>query len=247
LRIRIDFGRVLVGILLVVLALALLVVLGVVALVAYLFSFIPLWAGVLHVAVELTLFPAVLLAVGVAAVLAGVSWWGPRGRGWASGVGAARARQDKIKVSGRVGEVIGFLIAAVVLLFLYQNQLRGIAFYAPTFGAVAKFFFYGPLVTGMALSLARAGYGRRNPIRPFDALNSLFLAVSAFWLLSAFPFDFTHFADMFPTAIQFIFGWLNNEIGRVLLFLAGFAAVINFAYTAILYSVVRGHLLRGGA
>lgn len=132
----------------------------------------------------------------------------------------------------------------LVLLFLYENQLRGVAFFTASFGAAEQFFFYGPLITGMVLSLARALNGRRNGIRPFDSLNALFLAAAAFWLLSVFPFDFRHFADMFPTSVKFLFEWLTNDIGRFLFFIAGFFAVINFAYTAFLYFVVRGQLLR---
>ena len=94
----------------------------------------------------------------------------------------------------------------------------------------------------MILSLARAAYGRRNALRPFDCVNALFLAVASFWLYSAFPFDFSHFGEMFPSSIQFLFGWLNNDIGHVLLALAGAVSLINMVYTLFLYSAVRGHL-----
>lgn len=48
---------------------------------------------------------------------------------------------------------------------------------------------------------------------------------------------------MFPASIRFLFGWLSNGICRLLFNLAGIAAVINFVYTAILYSSVRSQLL----
>ena len=150
--------------------------------------------------------------------------------------------RDRMRAGERVGEVFGAVIALVVFLFLYGNQVRGVAFFAPSFGTLAEFYFYGPLFTGVVLSLTRAMYGRRNAVRPFDCLNMLFLAVAAFWLLSDFPFDFSSFGTLFPSSIQSAFGWLNNDIGRVPFALAGVFSLINMVYTAILYSAVRGHL-----
>lgn len=183
-----------------------------------------------------------LVAVGVITVVAGVSWWGKVGDSWFSGWAGRRAMKDRLRVSERTGELFGVVITTIVFLFLYENQLRGAGFFTSSFGSLAQFFFYGPLFTGMILSFARAIYGRRNAIRPFDCLNMVFLAVAALWLLSAFPFDFARFGGMFPSQIQFIFGWLNNYIGRVLFILAGVASLINVVYTAVLYSAVRGQL-----
>ena len=152
--------------------------------------------------------------------------------------------KDTPRLAKRAGELFGVDISIVVFLFLYENQLRGAAFFTSAFGSLAQFFFYAPLFTGMALSFGRAVYGGRNAIRPFDCLNMLFLAVSAFWLLSVFPFDFSQFGGMFPSAIQFAFAWLSNDIGRVLFALAGVVSLAEMVYTAVLYSAVRGQLRR---
>jgi len=242
LKIRIDFGRLLPGLLLVITGLILLAILLLVAVVAFLFSFISGVGGVVVLALDLMLISAVLIAAGVITVVSGVTWWAPGGEGWFFGWAARRAQQDRMRVSQRVGEVIGVVITIIVFLFLYENQLRGAAFFASSFGNVAQFFFYAPLFTGMILSLARAVYGRRNAIRPFDCLNALFLAVAAFWLLSAFPFDFSRFGEMFDSSIQFLFGWLNNDIGHILFALVGIVSLINLVYTLFLYSAVRGQL-----
>jgi hypothetical protein len=243
-RVRIDFGRVLPGILLLLSGLLIFAVLLVVAVITYLFSFNSTAEQVLHYSVGLMLLPVFLIAAGVAAMLTGVNWWGKGGNGWLSGIGDARARMDRLRLSNRIGEVFGAFIAFIIFLFLYENQLRGSAFFAPSFDVNAAFFFYGPLVAGTIISLTRAAYGRRNAVRPFDSLNALFLAVSAFWLLSYFPLDFTQLGGMFPSEIQFIFSWLTNEIGRLLLLVAGIAALANFAYTASLYVVVKGQMAR---
>jgi len=242
LKFRIDFGRILPGLIMLITGLFLLAVLVIVAIVAFLFSFLPGWGAAAGEVLEIMLVPVLLIAAGVIIILTGVSWWGKGGEGWLSGIGRARALRDSVDLSSTVGEIIGVAVSAVVFLFLYENQLRGVAFFTSNFGDLAQFFFYAPMFVGMALSLARAIYGHRNAIRPFDAFNALFIAVAAFWLLSVFPFDFTHFRDMFPKSIQFLFGWLNNDIGRVLFAIVGIASLINFVYTSFLYSAVRGQL-----
>ena len=243
-KVKIDFGRVLPGLLLVAAGLVLIAVFLIIAVVAFLFSFIPGFGGVATAALELMLLPALLIAVGVITVLTGVSWWGRAGDSWFSGWAGRRAMKDHLRISERTGELFGVVIAIIVFLFLYENQLRGAAFFTSAFGGLAQFFFYAPLFTGMVLSFGRAVYGGRNAIRPFDCVNMLFLAISAFWLLSVFPFDFSQFGGMFPSAVQFAFGWLNNDIGRVLFALAGVVSLVNMVYTAVLYSAVRGQLRR---
>jgi len=242
LKIKVDFGRVLPGLLLVVAGLVLLTALVLVAVIAFLFSFVSGVGAVVTIALELMLIPAALFAVGIITIVSGVTWWGPGIEGWFSGWAARRAQRDRLRAPQRVGEIIGICIGVIIFLFLYENQLRGAAFFTSSFGSLAQFYFYAPLFTGMFLSFARAAHGRRNPVRPFDCLNDLFLAVAAFWLFSAFPFDFSRFGEMFPSPIQFIFGWLNNDIGHILLAFAGTFSLVNSAYTLLLYSAVRGQL-----
>lgn len=239
-KFRIDFGRVFPGMILIFAGLFLLACLVLVAVVVFLFSFMAGAQSTLGFVLQVMLIPALMIAGGVLLGLTGVSWWGT---GWFSGVAKARALKDRVRYSERVGEVFGVAVTFVIFLFLYENQLRGVAFFTSEFDLQAQFFFYAPLFTGMVLSLARAVYGHRNGIRPFDSLNAIFLAASAFWLLQVFPFDFAHLGDMFPPVTQFLFSWVTNDIGRLLFVLAGLGSLINFMYTLVLYSSVRGQLI----
>lgn len=243
-KFRIDFGRVFPGLILVISGLILLAILLIVAVIAFFFSFLGGSGGLLAGALELTLVPVLLVAAGVVTILSGVSWWGKGGEGWLSGIARRRALDDRMGIPARVGEVVGVVITTIIFFFLYENQLRGAAFFTSSFGRSAQFFFYAPLFTGMVLSLARAAHGRRNAIRPLDALNELFLAFAAYWLLTNWPFDFRQFGGLFPTQIQVLFGWLTNDIGRFLFILAVVGATISFLYTAVLYVSVRGELQR---
>lgn len=241
-RFRVDFGLVFPGLVIFLLGLAALIILVFATALGFLFSFVPGWEAVGWTISQLLLIPGALMLAGVIIMFSGVSWWGAGGESWWSRVARARATQDYLRISQRVGEIFGVFISAVIFLFLYENQLRGVAFFTPAFGWSEQFLFYAPLFAGIALSLARAVYGHKNGLRPFDGANALFLAFAAFWLLSVFPFDFTHFGDMFPAQIQFIFSWLTNDVGRVLFALAGIGSLANFVYTTALYAAVRNQL-----
>jgi len=41
--------------------------------------------------------------------------------------------------------------------------------------------------------------------------------VGSLWLFLVFPFDFSHLADVLPSGIQLLFGWLTDGIARILL------------------------------
>jgi hypothetical protein len=243
-KVRVDLGRVVPGLIFFLAGLLILFLLAIIAAVAFLFSFNPTAEWVLQGVLELTLIPALFIAAGVVTILTGVRWWGKGGTGWLSGVAEARARVDQMTIGQRAGELVGVGISLIIVLFLYANQLRGAAFFKPDFGATAQFYFYAPPIAGMALSFARAVYGRRNPIRPLDCVLAAFTAVAAFWLLSAFPFDFSLFGEMFPPSIQFLFWWVGDWAGRTVLFLVGVASGLNFIYTAVLYAAVRSRLAR---
>jgi hypothetical protein len=242
---RIDLGRVIPGVVLILVALAVFAVLLGVAVLAFLFFFVPGSGDILRAALGLLVVPLVIFVAGVLAVATGVSWWRPGGRGWFSGVARARAAEDRMHLGQRIGELVGVGISLLIISFLYANQARGVAFFAPSFGPSAEFYFYGPAITGMVLSVARAVLGRRNALRPLDAVQALFFAAASFWLFSVFPFDFTHLADLFPSSIAFMFAWIPNWLGRALFLFAGLASLLNCAYTIAMFARVRARLAFG--
>jgi hypothetical protein len=50
--------------------------------------------------------------------------------------------------------------------------------------------------------------------------------------LHVFPFDFAHFADVFPEQLQFMFMWVSDGIGKIVLLLqVGVGLISAFAVT----------------
>jgi hypothetical protein len=112
-------------------------------------------------------------------------------------------------------------IAAMVLIvgFYAYHQVMHTGFFTDRFGPLEMLCLYGTAVLAIIPPLTRAITGRRNPSRPLEAVDDLLLGVAALVLLLAFPFNFAHFADALPSQIRFMFGWLNNDIARIFLWL----------------------------
>jgi hypothetical protein len=133
---------------------------------------------------------------------------------------AQRANKDIVSLPQRVAEPIFSIIAMVILCgFFAAHQLAHTGFFTGRFGPLEMLCVYGPILLTLAAPFARALTGRRNAGRPLEAVTSLCAALAGLWLLHVFPFDFTHFAAVFPEPIQSMFAWVNDGIGMVVLWL----------------------------
>lgn len=215
---------------------------------AFFLFFIPVMHWIFYLALDVGIASVILMGCGALIMLSGVSGWG--WNGW-SGEGARpgmierRAARDSMKLSERFGEVIGLVISGLVLLFFVENQVLNTGFFTSAFGGTEQFLFYGAWVFGAIVTVIRATYGRRNAVRPLEVLQSIFWTISALWLLSVFPFNFTHLPDLLPSAIHFMFFWVNNQIGALVLLLAAIGGFASALYTSVLYVLVRLELKRG--
>jgi hypothetical protein len=152
-----------------------------------------------------------------------------------------------MKVSDRVGEFIGILISLLVLDYFYQSQVLATGFFTSAFGQSEQLAFYGPMILGIAVSFVRGTYGRKNAVRPLQSFQGAVIAVTAFWLLDKFPFEFTHLTALLPSFIQVLFWWVSNPVGQLLFFLAGIGGLVSMVVHALRYSSVRGRLASGAS
>lgn len=130
-----------------------------------------------------------------------------------------RNDRENLATWERAGEVIiiGFMIALFVFFILHQTT--GTGFFTERFGPLEALCLYVPLLLGLSAPTIRALSGKRQPARPFEAATSLFLSAGSLWLLIAFPFDYSHLADVLPTGIQFILRWVTDDVARIVLLL----------------------------
>jgi hypothetical protein len=141
---------------------------------------------------------------------------------------APRSHREIVSIPQRVAEPI-FSVITVMLLggFFAAHQLTDTGFFTAQFGPLETLCVYGPILLTLAAPFMRALTGRRNPGRPLQAITSLCTALAGLWLLHVFPFDFTHFADVFPEQLQFMFVWVSDGIGRIVLVLQVMIGMIS--------------------
>ncbi|MDV3277956.1 MAG: hypothetical protein LYZ69_05755 [Nitrososphaerales archaeon] len=238
-HIRIDFRLILPGVLIFLIGLAFFAVWLVLAIVSFFLFFIPALHGIFYFVLDLLMASLFLMAAGALIALSGArGWWGA---GWSRGANE-EAWKDRMKVSDRVGEFIGIAISLLVLLYFYESQVLATGFFTSTFGQSEQLAFYGPIILGMVASFVRGTYGRKNAVRPLQSFHGAVIAVTAFWLLYTFPFEFTHLTALFPSFIQIPFWWVSNPVGQLLFFLAGIGGLVSMATHAVRYASVRGRL-----
>jgi hypothetical protein len=184
--VRIDFGRLFPGLVILLVGVAFFVLWLLLVFVSFFAFFIPGLSGIFHIALDILIASLVLMGVGALFMAAGVSgWW--RGTGVTWGSHRSVADRDRLMPGQRAGEVVSVIISTLVLYFFYENQVRGTGFFTSRFGPTEQALFYGTWLVGVGVSLARAAYGRRNPVRPADAFYGLMLAATALTLLGGVP------------------------------------------------------------
>jgi len=236
-RIRIDLGLILPGVLIFLIGLAIFALWFVLAIVSFFLFFIPALHGIFYFVLDLLLASLALMVVGAVVALSGArGWWGGA---WSGRYAERLAPSDRMRTSERVGEFFGIVVSLLVLLYFFESQVRGTGFFTPDFRLPEQIAFYGPMVFGMFVSLVRGTYGRKNAVRPLQALQGALIAASAFWLLYVFPFEFTHLTALLPSFIQTPFWWFSNPIGQLLFLLAGIGGVIGMVTNAVRYSPAR--------
>jgi hypothetical protein len=161
------------------------------------------------------------------------------GFSWADNIAKKEADRDVLSSSARFGGAISIVIIFLIFLFFVSNQIQDTGFFTSEFGTIEMAFFYGSLLFGMFAPLLRMFLGKRNQVRPVELISNLFFVIAASYLLSVFPFDFTHLADLLPESIKFIFDWITNDIVMVALSLIIVLVIAVSIWTAFLYVIVR--------
>jgi hypothetical protein len=243
LTIKVDLGIVFPGLVVLLIGIGLFVLWLLLAILSFFLFFAPALRWVFFVGLYVLVASLVLMAGGVLIMVAATSAWRRGDRhSWLDERSQLRASRDRMSPGARAGELFGLLISVLVLLFFVENQVRGTGFFTSSFGPLEELAFYGSWAVGALVSVVRAAYGRRNAVRPLVILESAVLAVSAFWLLFVFPFDFAHLPDLLPGAIKPAFFWSTDTVGWLVLLLVGVGSIANFLYNSVLYFTVRAEL-----
>lgn len=156
------------------------------------------------------------------------------GSKWFKGQVEKEAAKDKVSPSERFGQVIGLAATAIVIAFFAIHQTRPTGFFTDEFGTASAALLYAMLVLGMLPQLVRFMFGRKNLARPFDALNLALFFVAGLYFLVVFPFDFTHFAEPLPRALEFLLDWITGTFAKWVMGIGVVASPFFSVYTFLL-------------
>lgn len=137
---------------------------------------------------------------------------------------------------------IGFFFTGSVLMILYlaAHQIWSTGFFTAAFGTTEMIMLYGSWISWTITSGLEGVLGQRLLSRLFDTFGGIiFIAVATAWLIVAFPFDFTYFADVLPDFLRFLVQWISNDIARILMVLYAIAMGIAAIYAPIGYKFIR--------
>jgi type IV secretory pathway VirB2 component (pilin) len=141
---------------------------------------------------------------------------------WEQKMGMAEpAKKDTNQLSPgqrRAGLYSAFLMLVLLGYFLYL-QWTDTGFFTDEFKWPEMLALYVPILLSMAPPIQRYITGRRDSAHLLEAVADFSLAVGSLVLWIVFPFDFSHLADPLPANVQFLIGWINNNIARIILIL----------------------------
>jgi hypothetical protein len=109
--------------------------------------------------------------------------------------------------------VFGFLTAA----FLAAHQVWATGFFLPSFGLVEQVLLYSSILfSALATANILILNIREDKSIMLQMVGAVLWMVTTIWLYMIFPFNFSHFADVMPTSIQFLVTWLTDDIARII-------------------------------
>ncbi len=138
----------------------------------------------------------------------------------------------------------GFGIALVVInilmiLYFTSHQMRSTGFFTDSFSTLEMFFLYGYSVFWIISAGLEGVLGLRLLSRLFDVFGGvIFGGICIIWLLAAFPFEFSNFADVLPNSIRFLLGWISNDIAKAIMVLGIIIHLGAAIYCPIAYKFV---------
>lgn len=149
--------------------------------------------------------------------------------------------KEVVSIAQRIAEpIFAVTCMALVLGFFLHHQAAHTGFFTEKFGPFEMLCFYGSILLSPTAAIVRAATGRRNAGRLFEVVVNIYGALAALWLLSVFPFDFSHFAAALPAGLQVALAWVNDFFGRIGLMLEvviGAIAALGYLGTYLFVSL----------
>lgn len=165
------------------------------------------------------------------------------GSGWFAAQAKKESLRDALPSGERVGQAVGIVITVLVIAFFMVHQTRPTHFFTDEFRTLPMAVFYVVLVLGIVPMLVKLVTNRRNDGRLWEAVNMAVFAAGGLYLLMLWPFDFSHFAEPLPRALEPALEWVTDSVARWVIGIGVAASAFFAPYTFLLYAAVRSLLV----
>ncbi len=153
-----------------------------------------------------------------------------------------RAKKEADKGVPKNERVFGIVIVTISILlitYLAIHQIKVTGFFTKSFGAFEMFFLYGYFIFWIITAGLEGVFKKGFLSRIIDAFGGIvFGGICILILFVIFPFDFSYFANILPTSIRFILGWISNDIAKIILVLIFIFHIVASIYSPIAYKIV---------
>lgn len=162
---------------------------------------------------------------------------------WFSEQVEKEAAREEVSLGERVGEAFALAFSMIFIAFFAIHQTRPTGFFTDDTGPL---LIYLVLVYGMVPSAMRLLLGRRNMARPLEAIGMAIFLVVGVYLLAAFPFEMSRFAQPLPHSMEFLIEWIPESLAKWVLGIGAVACAFFAPYTFMLYLSVKERLAEEG-
>lgn len=137
----------------------------------------------------------------------------------------------------KVSEVVATtFVTALIFGFYLAHYALSTGFFTAEFTPLLATLFFTSVLYTIVNTSAKAVIPRKDIVALVEFIGAaLFTAVAA-WIFLVFPLDFTHLTDIVPVSLQFLFTWINNDIGRIIVALALIGGIISLMVNSVKFA-----------
>ena len=134
----------------------------------------------------------------------------------------------------KVSEVVAATFFTVLIFGFYlAHYALSTGFFTIEFTPLLAVLFFMSVLYTIFNSSAKAVTPRKDIVAFVELAGAVLFTTVAAWFFFAFPLKFAHLTDIVPVSIRFMFSWINDDIGRIIVALALIGGVISIVVDSV--------------
>ncbi len=133
-----------------------------------------------------------------------------------------------------VANVVATSVFTVLVFSFYMAHYAwSTGFFTSAFTPSLAVLFFASVLYPITTAVAKVITSSTANVAFLEPIGAALFTTVAAWFFLAFTLNFAHLTDVIPTPIQFLFVWVDNDIGRIIVALALIGGVIAVTVDSI--------------